>query len=190
VNVRKTGQSLDLLLSIVERLGEWHIDYVVIGALAAAVHGVVRASMDADALVQATAQELADLQVRLRGLGYVSELRRGDADDPIGAMLQISDASENRVDLLAGLRGLDRGAWLRAVVVPFESSALRVVGREDFIAMKVFAGGPVDLSDARRAIAVDRESLNISLTLKLAKQFGEATLRGCQQLLEQADSTT
>jgi len=39
---------------------------------------------------------------------------------------------------------------------------LRVIGLEDFIAMKVFAGGPQDLEDARRAIAVSANSFQPS----------------------------
>jgi hypothetical protein len=41
------GQSTHLLLEVVTLLDESGVDYVVIGALAAAVHGVVRASLDA-----------------------------------------------------------------------------------------------------------------------------------------------
>ncbi len=53
-------------------------------------------------------------------------------------MLIISDTHGNRVDLLGGLRGLDPQVFSRAVDVPFSGDTLRVVGREDFIAMKCF----------------------------------------------------
>jgi hypothetical protein len=38
-----------------------------------------------------------------------------------------------------------RQVWLAEAI-------LEVVGREDFIAMKAYAGGPVDLADARAVI--------------------------------------
>lgn len=50
------------------------------------------------------------------------------------------------MDLLVGLRGLEAEAFLRAIDVPFVGEVLRVVGREDFIAMKLFAGGPQGFS--------------------------------------------
>lgn len=136
------GQSTHLLLEVVALLDVSSIDYAVIGALAAAVHGVVRASVDADAVVQVTAAKLSELQATLTDHGLTVELRRGDFDDPIPAMLQVTDEFGNRVDLLAGLRGLDAGVYARAIRIPFEGTQLQVVGREDFIAMKAFAGGP------------------------------------------------
>ena len=48
----RPGQSALLLLDVVELLRRENIDYLVIGAFALAVHGVVRASRDADALLQ------------------------------------------------------------------------------------------------------------------------------------------
>ena len=51
------------------------------------------------------------------------------------------------MDLLVGLRGLEAEAFSRAIDVPFMGAVLRVARREDFIAMKVFAGGPQNLSN-------------------------------------------
>jgi predicted nucleotidyltransferase len=66
------------------------------------------------------------------------KLRYGDSDDPIGAVLALSDRHDNCVDLLVGIRGLDPGAFARAAEVPFQGSSLRVIELEDFIAMKLF----------------------------------------------------
>jgi hypothetical protein len=79
-------------------------------------------------------------------------------------LLAVSDAFGNRVDLLAGLRGLDEEAFTRAVNVPFHSETLRVIGKEDFIAMKVFAGGAQDMEDARRARAISALRQFVSCT--------------------------
>jgi hypothetical protein len=152
------------------------IDYAAVGAIAASVHGVVRASLDADAVLRVTVQELGALQKKVDARGLKTELRRGDFDDPIAGVLLVTDQHGNRVDLLSGLRGLEAAAYDRAIDVPFGGDKLRVIGREDFIAMKCFAGGPVDLMDARRAIAVDRKSLNTTLLERLLVLFGkEAT---------------
>jgi len=53
--------------------------------------------------------------------------------------------------------------------VRLAEAILEVVGREDFIAMKAFAGGPVDLADARAVIDLDRESLDLELLRRFAQ---------------------
>jgi hypothetical protein len=99
----------------------------------------VRASTDADALVHISAIRMKQLRRVFENAGFKAELRLGDAEDPIPAMLVLSDPHGNRVDLLGGLRGLDPKAFLRGVDVTFLDGTLRFAGREDFIAMKCFA---------------------------------------------------
>jgi len=53
------------------------------------------------------------------------------------------------------------------------ASTLEFVGREDFIAMKVSAGGPLDLPDAERAVAADPASLDVQLVRGLAARLGK-----------------
>lgn len=45
------GQSALLLLDVISMLNERHIPYAVIGAFAASFYGMVRASVDADAVI-------------------------------------------------------------------------------------------------------------------------------------------
>jgi hypothetical protein len=45
---------------------------------------------------------------------------------------------------------------VRYAVIGFADATLEIVGREGFIAMKAFAGGPVDLADVRVIIDLDR----------------------------------
>ena len=146
------GQSVLLLLDVVSLLDKRGIEYGVVGALAGAVYGAIRATIDADALISMSPSQLPDLENFFGKAGFTAVLSRGDADDPIPAMLAISDEFGNRVDLLGGLRGLDPEAFSRTQAVPFFGTTLRVIGREDFIAMKCFAGGPLDIADAQEAI--------------------------------------
>ena len=178
----QSGQSALLLLDAIDILVHEQIAYAVIGAMAASVHGVLRASLDADAVMSITTQKLGALEETFKKAGFSTELRQGDYDDPIPALLAVSDTFDNRVDLLAGLRGLDAEAFVRAVDVPFHAKNLRVIGREDFIAMKVFAGSPQDMEDARRAIHVARESIDKSLLLRLTQGFGKDALRNLEKL--------
>ena len=148
-------------------LADQEIEYAVIGAMAASVHGSIRATTDADVLVSVSAAKLARLQRAFKKAGFDSDLRHGDADDPIAALLAVADKHGNRVDLLAGLRGLDTEAFARAITVPFLGSSIRVIGREDFIAMKCFAGGPQDVVDARNALRAADEPINVDLLRRL-----------------------
>jgi hypothetical protein len=183
--VRTTGlgQSALLLLDAVEILAQEKVDYAVIGAMAASIHGVVRASVDADAVLSLLTKKPSDLERTFRASGFQTELRHGDFGDPIPALLQLTDNFENRVDLLIGLRGLEAEAFSRAVDIPFQGAALRVIGREDFIAMKVFAGGPQDLTDARNAILVAGDALDTVLLQRLAKRYGRDAADNLSKLL-------
>jgi predicted nucleotidyltransferase len=170
------------LLDVVEVLASEGVDYAVIGALAAAVYGAIRASADADALVSLTVAKLSNLSHVFKKKGFTVEFRRGDAEDPISAMLVIGDKHLNRVDLLCGLRGLDPQTLSRAVEVPFSGATLRVVSREDFIAMKCFAGRPQDLEDARIALRTG-DPLDLDLLRKVARRFGRSAADALESLL-------
>lgn len=183
MKARAPGQSALLLLDVAAVLRAQGIDYVVIGAMAASVHGSIRATTDADALVSVGVSKLRQLQRQLKKAGFSADLRQGDAEDPIQALLAVMDKHGNRVDLLAGLRGLDAAAFSRAITVPFLGSSLRVIGREDFIAMKCFAGGPQDIADARHALKAANEPVDIDLLRRLSRRFGRPAADVLEQVL-------
>lgn len=60
------GQSALLLLDAVDILIHEKVAYAVIGAMAASVHGVVRASLDADAVLALSPKETQSLEPRFR----------------------------------------------------------------------------------------------------------------------------
>ena len=83
-----------------------------------------------------------------------------------------------------GLRGMDPEALNRTRQIAFAGATLEIVGREDFVAMKAFAGGPVDLADARAAIDLDRKSLDLALLHRLAQRFGRETAKVVADLVD------
>jgi predicted nucleotidyltransferase len=182
MRAKRPGQSPLLLLDVAEVLAREGVDYAVIGALAAAVYGAIRASADADALVSLSVAKLSNLSQVFKKKGFAVELRRGDADDPIPALLVIGDKHQNRVDVLGGLRGLDPQTLSRTVEVPFAGATLRVVSREDFIAMKCFAGRPQDLEDARIAVRT-AERLDLDLLRRVARRFGRPAADALESLV-------
>jgi len=183
MRAQRPGESALLLLDAVDVLVRAGISYAVIGAMAASVHGIVRASVDADAILALPTHELRHLERQFRQSGLHTELRYGDPDDPIAAVLALTDEHDNRVDFLVGLRGLDPAAFSRAFDVPFQGAKLRVIGLEDFIAMKLFAHGPQDLEDAKLALGGARESVDIELLRKVAARFGRETSDAFETLL-------
>jgi hypothetical protein len=183
MRTKSSGESALLLLDVVDFLVRENVEYAVIGALAASIHGAVRASMDADVLLSVETQKAKNLEGGLNAVGFRTELTRGDFEDPIPGLLRVSDSFGNRVDLLLGLKGTEPQAFARVVEVPFQGSSLKFIGREDFIAMKVFAGGPVDLVDATRAICAGRNSLDLDLLRRVAKRYGRDASESLERLL-------
>ena len=183
MRTQRGGQSALLLLDAVEILQRKDIDYAVVGAFALSVHGAVRASTGADALLSATLPQLTELKRLFAEAGFNTELRRGDADDPIPAILALSDNYGNRVELLGGLRGMDPAIFSRTVEVPFVGVNLRFVGREDFIAMKCFAGGPQDILDAASAYRSAQGPVDLDLLRAVTRRFGRDAADNLEQVL-------
>jgi hypothetical protein len=175
------------LLDVVDLLSAEQVGYVVIGAMAASVHGVVRASLDANAVLSLPPLALGDLERKCRSAGFRTDLRRGDDDDPISALLELSDSHGNRVDLLSGLQGLEKETFSRAIDVPFHGASLRIAGLEDFVAMKLFAGGPQDIDDARRVLDIAGHNLDSVLLEQIVKQYGPSAVETLKKVYRAGD---
>jgi len=171
---------------VVETLRREGLDYAVIGAFALSVHGAVRASTDADALLCVDLQRLKRLEVQFRAAGFSTTLRPGDREDPVLGTIILTDGYGNQVDLLGGLRGMDPQLFARTLEIRFSGEPLRFVGREDFIAMKCFAGGPQDLLDARSAYEGAQGPIDLDLLRTVTRRFS----RDAADRLEQVFGST
>ena len=183
MRTKAPGQSSLLLLDAAQVLIAQNIPYAVVGALAAAVHGDVRGTTDADALLSVALQRLGHLGMAFEHSGFQAELRLGCNEDPIPAMLILRVVHKNTVELLAGLRGLDPDAFTRTITVPFQGDTLCMIGREDFIAMKCYAGGPQDIADARAALNRRDTPTDLDLLRRLTRRFGRAAADVLEHLL-------
>jgi hypothetical protein len=159
------------------------VGYAVIGAFALSVHGTVRGTMDVDAVLFTPPRQLTNLSKAFDRAGFRTELRRGDPDDPIPVMLMLRDVFNNQVELLGGLRGMDPDVVARTVEVPFMGMSLRIVGREDFIAMKCFAGGPQDIIDARSAYRSALGPVDLDLLRTVTRRFGRDAADKLEEVL-------
>ncbi len=103
--------------------------------------------------------------------------------DPIAAVLDVQDAHKNCVEILVGIKGLPQAAFTRAIEIPFGDSSLRVVGYEDFLAMKLSAGGPQDLLDVDEALKVNPH-FNEELVRELVRGYGKEAARRFNQAVQ------
>lgn len=181
-----SGQSALLLLDVIRVLDSRSIPYAVVGAFAASFYGVIRASMDADAVISMdlAGAGIEPLRAAFRQAGFKTTYRKGDLKDPIGAVLNVEDRFGNRVDLLIRVRGMEEDAFTRTVTTRFMGRVIRLVCVEDFIAMKLFAGGPQDLNDAAGALKVSEGRVDRSLLKRLTKNYGRSALHNLDSLLK------
>ena len=180
------GQSALLLLDVIEILNSFQVPYAVIGALAASFYGPVRASMDADAIVSLGPDKLQmeKLMSEFKKSGCSVSLRHGDTEDPVAGVINVRDHFSNRVDLLTGIHGMGKDIFSRSVTAAFMGSKIQMIGVEDFIAMKIFAGSPLDLDDAWGVIKISRDKVNFILLRELVQRFGKNELAKLESLLK------
>ena len=180
-----SGQSAYLLLDVLDRIAPLSIPYAVIGGHAVSFHGIPRFTKDADVTLwlTGTGKNARDMQAHLATGDLSVELNSGDMDDPIGAVLIVRDQYENQVDLVLGVRGMDAGAAGRCLRTTLLSVPVQMIGVEDLIAMKLFAGGIQDLEDVRGILEVSRDRADVPLMQRLAEQYGKDVREKLDRLL-------
>lgn len=160
------------------------IPYAIIGAFAASFYGLVRASLDVDAVISIDREErIAELLALFKKEGLKAKFTRGDFNDPVDSVINIEDKFRNRVDLLTGIRGMDKRVFNRAVTSSFLNVPLRLISVEDFIAMKIFAGSPKDIEDVLGVLKVSENKIDISLLKKLTLHYGKKELARVEKIL-------
>lgn len=190
-----SGQSLGLLSYIADILDRRSIPNLAIGAVAVAFHGVVRASLDADALIsikedsaQGTSSVRSKLIEDLEREGLKVVFRAPDLFDPVHGLIEIQDSFGNRVDLLLGLRGMDPQVFSRGKRVALGSIHLNIASAEDVIVMKVLAGSSQDLADAEGILRIQEGKLNLEQIRGALFRAGEEELARFQTLLDSISS--
>lgn len=127
-------------------LDERGIGHTVIGAMALAVHGVVRASDDIDILVTDPRSLDPRTWTTLAEQGIDVEIRRGDSDDPLAGVVRLGKILPH-IDVIVG-----RYAWQSAIIdrspeLSVLGANVRVATAPDVVLLKLYAGGPQDAWD-------------------------------------------
>ena len=125
------------------------IPHALIGAAALAAAGVARSTFDIDLLTGDPRVLREEIWTRLRAAGVFVEIRRGDADDPLGGVVRLELAGERPVDLIVAKHAWQSRAVERAGRV---GDGPAVVSPPDLILLKLYAGGTQDLWDIRELL--------------------------------------
>ena len=124
------------------------VKYLVIGGIAAVLHGVPRATFDLDILIEATednAQRLLEAMLEAR-LGTAALI---DAQGVLAQEITIFQ-DRVRIDVQTATPGIEFDtAWQRKEVMEYQRHIFYVLSRQDLIASKRAAGRTVDLEDVR-----------------------------------------
>lgn len=153
---------MSLLAAVVARLDEHRVACALIGAEALALRGASRSTLDRD-LLTTDRRVLAPAFWEPSPIpGATSEVRVGDADDPLAGAVRFRAADERPVDLIVG-----RDRWQDDILRRSESMQvgpirLAVPHTADLILLKLFAGGPQDAWDIEQLLSDDDRAARIA----------------------------
>jgi hypothetical protein len=139
---------LNRLKDVFKSFQKHDVKYVVIGGIAAVVHGIPRATFDLDILIEATRDNV------LRLLDALSEAGMGTAhlttpDDVLENEISIFK-DVVRVDVQTSTPGINfKDAWDHRKAVEYQDQVFYVLSLEDLITSKRAAGRAVDMEDIR-----------------------------------------
>ena len=124
------------------------VKYVVIGGIAAILHGVPRATFDLDILIDATPDNAHRLLEALLDAGLGTAALTSPPDILSNEITVFKDRV--RVDVQTSTPGLTfADAWSHRKTVVYQGQEFFIVAKEDLIRSKRAAGRPVDLEDIR-----------------------------------------
>ncbi|HLA98470.1 MAG TPA: DUF6036 family nucleotidyltransferase [Anaerolineales bacterium] len=146
---------LNRLRDVFASFQKHEVRYIVIGGIAAVLHGVPRATFDLDILIDATpdnARKLLDslLEANLGTAALIS------AEELLAHEITIFQ-DRVRIDIQTitpGLRFED--AWRNRATMEYQGQVFYVVSKLDLIASKQAAGREIDLEDIR-LLTLDEE---------------------------------
>jgi hypothetical protein len=139
---------LNRLQAVFESFQRRDVRYLVIGGIAAAIHGVPRATFDLDIVIEASvgnARRLLDALVSI-GFGTATMIT---AEGLLTNEITVFN-DRVRVDVQTATPGIVFAeAWARRRSMEYNGQSFHVLGRDDLIASKLASGRPVDLEDVR-----------------------------------------
>ncbi len=127
-------------------LEKHEVKYLVIGGIAAALHGVPRATFDLDILIEATGENVKRLLAALEEAG----LGTAGLVTPERLLKKEITVFEDwvRIDVQTRTPGVKFGqAWGRRKAMDYQGQRIWVLSKNDLISSKKAAGRRIDLED-------------------------------------------
>jgi predicted nucleotidyltransferase len=139
---------LNQLRDVFKSLENHQVKYVIIGGIAAVLHGVPRATFDLDILIEATPDNTQKL------LDAFIEAKLGTAELITTEELLANEITifqdRFRIDVQTSTPGINfESAWKNKANMKYQNQEFYVVSKEDLIASKLAAGREIDLDDVR-----------------------------------------
>ncbi|MGE5344234.1 MAG: nucleotidyltransferase [Candidatus Omnitrophota bacterium] len=174
---------LEKLFTVLNNL---NIPYVLIGGYAAAAWGYIRATKDTDFLAAISPDKIDRVIADLKAQGFTVEYRRGDIEDPVRGLIklgfQLQESEIDFTELVLGIKKMPSDVYLRAKKLHFAEIEIPVISPEDLIILKLIAGGPSDINDARNIYEILKE--------KLDDQYLGKEVKRCKLSLNSIKKTT
>ena len=161
---------LGALEAVVRELSSRSVPHALIGAVAMAARGVVRATDDVDLLVTDRSVLRESSWKTLADAGFKVEVRLGDDEDPLAGVVRVEREPARALDVVVG-----RHAWQAEVIQRAErhrlgSVEVGLVLPSDLILLKLFAGARQDVMDVEALLeAGDRSGLEAAVELQIAR---------------------
>ncbi|HEV7237732.1 MAG TPA: DUF6036 family nucleotidyltransferase [Thermoanaerobaculia bacterium] len=132
-----------------------HVDFLVVGAYALAVHGHVRATKDLDVWVRPHAENARRVFHALQAFGApTGDLTQDDFAQP-GLTFQIGVAPI-RIDVLSSIDGVEfDAAWPNRIEMKYGDQRAYVISRNDLLTNKRAAARLQDLADVEALEALN-----------------------------------
>jgi hypothetical protein len=164
-------------------LNEQNTDYALIGGLAVAVRGPIRATRDIDLLLTVPQVNLPGLLESLRGQGFRLDVLKAIAAWNKHHLLDIG-YGDVRLDCLSAVlplfrRILDRSRWEH-----LGAHSVRVADAEGLLVLKLVAFRPRDQEDIRGILAANRAALDLDWVRNEWSQVADAGDPRTQQFEE------
>jgi hypothetical protein len=140
---------LDDVRGLLEEAG---IRYAIVGAAAMAYRGVSRATLDVDLLTMDARILAVPLWEPLSSADTDVDVRVGDADDPLRAVVRLERPGDREVDVILGKAEWQRDIVDRAELLGSPGRQVPVVRVADLILLKLYAGSPQDAWDVHQLL--------------------------------------
>lgn len=151
-------------------LAAGQIAHALIGAAALAARGVARSTFDIDLLVADSRVLDRPQWSMLEAQGLRIDIRKGDAEDPLGGVVRIEDDGERPIDVILGKLPWHYRAVERADAA---GAGPPVVQARDLVLLKLYAGGTQDLWDVRELLAQPQHESLVAAVTEDLKPLGE-----------------